>query len=173
MATDARDARLMQEGRFDDLVAAYLHVIRQRCLVRLRDPYDADDVASDIVIRLLRQLRSGRRFSVPFRVVVHKRIEWSVKDFFAESKRRRMLDRLMERDHEPLAEDDDLLQFLDHDEVVRLIDRLTGRDREILELVHVEDLSIAEAAQRLGIERNTADQRLYRARKRLKEILDG
>lgn len=174
MAADARDARWIAEGQFDDLMAAYFPIIRQRCRVLMwKTPYDADDVATEVVLRLLGQLRRGRTFSAPFRVIVHKRVEFSVKDFFAQARRRRMLDTLLERDFEPVAEDDDLLGFLDRDEVARLIDRLSGRDREILELVHVEGLTITQTAERLGIERNAADQRLYRARRRLKEIVDG
>lgn len=174
-ARDARDQALIAAGRFDEVVGAYYeHVILPRCRLLLgRHREAAYDVAHDVVLRLLRQLGSGKRFGVPFRVVVGKRVEWQVKTYFG------MLKRQSERttgpareDQEPWA-DDPYLDILDRDEVERLIDGLPARDREILELVYLTGLTIAQAAERLGIIRNSADVRLHRARNRLKERLDA
>ena len=175
-ARDARDRALIVAGRFDELVAAYYeHVIVQRCkllLGRAREQA-AYDVAHDVVLRLLRQLVAGKRYGVPFRVVVGKRVDWQVKTYFAAQKRQ--LERTagaLREDQEPWG-DDPYLDILDRDEVERLIDGLPERDREILELVYLKGLSIAQAAKRLGISRNGADQRLHRARNRLRERLDA
>jgi RNA polymerase sigma-70 factor, ECF subfamily len=172
-AADARDARLLEEGRLAELVAAYWPIIVQRCRLRVRDRYDADDVASDVVHRLMHQLARGKRFTVPFRVVVHKRIDWEVKGFFGRRRRARERETSIEALMEPWAEDESLVGILDRDEVEGLVERLPGRDREILEFVYLEGLTIQAAAERLGITRNAADQRLFRARQRLRESLDG
>ena len=44
---------------------------------------DADDVAQDVKLRLWGELRRGKTYSVPFRVVVHKVIGWTLKDHYA------------------------------------------------------------------------------------------
>lgn len=170
---DARDARLIAEGAFNELVAAYYWTIRQRCAVRVRHPSHADDVAHAVVMRLLHQLQRGRGFSVPFRVVVHKRIDWEVKDFQARQQLQRERTLSLEDANEPWRDEDSLLAVLDRDEVERLLSRIPERDREILEFVYLDGITIAQAAERLGITRNAADQRLFRARQRLKEIVDG
>jgi RNA polymerase sigma-70 factor (ECF subfamily) len=59
---------------------------------------------------------------------------------------------------------------------LRLQEALNGMDpidREVLTLRHFEELSNAEAAQVLGIEKTAASNRYIRALKRLKEILSG
>ncbi len=51
------------------------------------------------------------------------------------------------------------------------IRELAGNDREIILLFYYQGLSLKEIAAALGISENAANQRLYRARKRLKKIL--
>lgn len=170
---DPVDARLIEEGRFDELVAAYFYVIRQRCAARVRNPADADDVAQGVVVRLLHQLNRGKGFSAPFRVVVHMRIGWEIKDYFARQKRDQQRTVALEDVDEPWAEDDSNLAILDRDEVQRLLAQLPHADREILERVYIDAVPIAQAAEQLGISRNAADARLFRARQKLREVVDG
>lgn len=170
---DAHDARLIAGGRFDEVVADYYWTIRQRCGVRVRDRSDADDVAHAIVLRLLHQLHRGKGFSAPFRVVVHRRIDWEIKDFYSRRKVDRERHQPLDEAAEPWADEDSLVAILDRDEVERLLTQLPERDREILEFVYLDGLTIAQSAERLGISRNAADQRLFRARQRLKDLVDG
>jgi RNA polymerase sigma-70 factor (ECF subfamily) len=170
-AHDARDARLISARRFDELVAGYYEIIVQRCWLKVRDRSDAYEVAGNVVVRLLYQLGRGAGFSAPFRVVVHKRIDWEVKSFFARRRKERLRYVRLDEAEEPWREEDSLLAILDRDEVEGLLDRIPERDREILELVYLEGLPITRAAERLGITRNAADQRLFRARQRLKDLV--
>ncbi len=39
-------------------------------------------MAAEVAIRLLSELKRGRRYRVPFRVVVHKVIGWKIKEHF-------------------------------------------------------------------------------------------
>jgi DNA-directed RNA polymerase specialized sigma24 family protein len=65
-ARDAEDARLLEEGAYGQLVESYYGVILQRCQARVRTQ-DAFDVAAEAVVRLLGELKRGRRYSVPTR----------------------------------------------------------------------------------------------------------
>jgi hypothetical protein len=69
-ARDAEDIRLLEAHDHAKLLATYYPVIVERCRLRLPDP-DAYEVAHRVIERLLRELAAGRRYAVPFRVVVH------------------------------------------------------------------------------------------------------
>jgi len=55
--------------------------------------------------------------------------------------------------------------------VSEYVEKLPELDNEIIHLVFYEDLSYAEISELLGISADNARQRLYRAKKRLKELL--
>lgn len=60
----------------------------------------------------------------------------------------------------------------DRDRIRELLNQLTPHDREILTLVHLQQLSVVEAAVRLDLAPETARKRHFRAMKRLKHIAD-
>jgi RNA polymerase sigma-70 factor (ECF subfamily) len=64
----------------------------------------------------------------------------------------------------------DLLEIADIDAALR---RLPLEQREVLLLVALEQLSYSEAADALGVPVGTVMSRLYRARERLRVMLDG
>src|SRR5215211_709442 len=78
---DAEDALNLQTGDFAALLAPYLEIIRQRCLIAVRDG-QGEDVAQNVYLRLLKEHQAGRRYSVPYRVVVHKIVDWTIKAHF-------------------------------------------------------------------------------------------
>jgi hypothetical protein len=47
-------------------------VILDRCRIKVRREDDAVAVAAEVAIRLLSELKRGRRYRVPFGVVVHQ-----------------------------------------------------------------------------------------------------
>src|SRR3990170_6677764 len=81
-ARDAEDTRLLAAGEYSALVENYYETIIQRCRVRCRTEDHALDCAQAVAVRLLSELKRGRRYSVRYRVVVHKVIEWTTKGFY-------------------------------------------------------------------------------------------
>ena len=77
-ARDAEDALLLQTGDHATLIAAWYPVIQQRCLARAGDA--GWDVAHEVVERLLAELQRGRTYAVPYRVVVHNVVTWTIKE---------------------------------------------------------------------------------------------
>ena len=53
------------------------------------------------------------------------------------------------------------------------LNRMDAIDREVLVLRHFEELSNAETAQALGLEKTAASNRYIRALKRLRGAMDG
>jgi RNA polymerase sigma factor (sigma-70 family) len=166
---DARDADLLAGGRIDRLLATYELVILARCIRATKSAHDGQDVAQDVMFRLFREFQSGKRYpGVPYRVVVHQVTKWTLADFFAGR-----------RTDVPLPDDvdvagEDLGEQVVSDLWLRdLIATLPTAEREACTAVYLDGLGPEQAAERLGTTRNNIDQRLFHARKRLRDLLDG
>ena len=166
---DARDADLLTDGRIDRLLATYELVIIARCIKATKSVHDGHDVAQDVMFRLFREFQAGKRYDgVPYRVVVHQVTKWTLADFFAGR-----------RTDSPLPDDlelraDDPLDTVVSDLWLReLIAQLPEMERAACTLVYLEGLGPEQAAERLGTTRNNVDQRLFHARKRLRDLMDG
>src|SRR4051812_10300941 len=81
---DAFDKEQFDAGRIDVLLAKYRPIVVGRCIAKLRGHPDAEDVAQDVYLRLLGEFHRGKGYGdVPYRVVVHQVIGWTLKDYFA------------------------------------------------------------------------------------------
>ena len=166
--SDHDDADLLADGRIEHLLAKYEPVIVARCIKTTKSVQDGHDVAQDVMFRLFREFEAGKRYEgIPYRVVVHQVTKWTLADFHAGR-----------RTDVPLPDELDLAAEDVGDGVVsalwlrELLARLPERERATCELVYVEGLSPEQAARRLGTTRNNVDQRLFHARKRLRELMD-
>ena len=88
--SDAEDARHLSDGDIAYLLAKYEPVVRARCVARLRGDLAADDVAQNVMLRLLDEFHRGKRYGdVPYRVVVHQVVGWTLNDHFRRPPHRR------------------------------------------------------------------------------------
>ena len=165
-ARDVEDKRLLETGQHKQLLAGYFHPVRERCFLRLRDREAGDEAAQRVFLRLLAELRRGKSYPVPFRVVVWKVVEWTLAGLYPGAKQHSTLP----DDWDPAAPDA-YEGWEDEHDFGRLIADLPDRQREVLDLVHREGLSPAQAAERLGITRNAVDQALYNGHRKLVEKL--
>ena len=163
---DAEDTRLLEEGRFTELLAAYFHPVRERCFLRLRDRDAGDDVAQIVFVRLLRELQAGKRYAVPFRVAVWMVVEWTMRGTYPGAKEGPALP----DDWDGAASDAFAEWESSHDLGVLFAD-LPARQREVLELRYLRGLEIPEIADRLGLRRNAVDQALHNGHRKLRERL--
>lgn len=69
------------------------------------------------------------------------------------------------------AADEQLAQAETSQQVRAAMQRLTARQREVVVLFYLEDMSAREVAELLGLKTGTVEVRLNRARKRLAELL--
>ena len=166
---DALDERLLAQRRHDELLAAYYPVMLARLRLRVGDG-EAYEVVHRAVDRLLGELSRGKRYPVPFRVVVHQVTGWTLKGYMAE---RGKPFPTLPSDWD-LPGDTTLAEDVVADQWVRyMIGRLPpGRDREVAMLRYVEGMEIADIGEHLGIRRNAVDQSLHRAHGRLRKLMD-
>lgn len=163
---DAEDTRLLEASDHAALLAAYYPVIRERCRLRLAAD-DADEVTHRVVDRLLGELRRGKRYSVPFRVVVHMVIEWKLREHF--TGRRTYL---LPEDWDPEAPDP-YAGFESRYDFGVLVANLPETSRRVVALRYLGGLEIDDIAQALKMERNAVDQALWRGRKAILEKISG
>lgn len=163
-AHDLEDERLLDAGAYDELLARHYPAIVERLRLRLPDG-EALDVAHEAIQRLLEELRRGRRYRVPFRVVAHMVVSWKLKEHFGG----RSTFPLEGSDQEPAAPDE-LEALVDRLDATRRLAGLPEGERRALTLRYVDGLPIDEIARRLGMTRNAVDQALYRGHRRLRRV---
>jgi RNA polymerase sigma factor (sigma-70 family) len=167
-ARDAEDKRLLAEGEHKLLLAGYFRPVREQCFVALRNQDAADEATQRVFLRLLGELRRGKTYCVPFRVVVWKVTKWTLRSFYPAAKH----DATLPEGWDPDAPDA-YAEWEDTYDLGLLLADLPPRQRQVLDLAYREGLAPAEIAERLGINRNAVDQALHNGHKRLAEKLRG
>ena len=142
---------------FDLLIERYLPSIQRLCWSMLCDRSDAEDAAQETFVRSYRSLNrydAERPFAPRLRRGRRNSRELSLEDSF----------------HEPVAPEDEgpSQQAI---EAVRALSQLKDTYRLPLALFYLEDASVAEVAEALGISQGAARVRLHRGREQLREIL--
>jgi RNA polymerase sigma factor (sigma-70 family) len=163
---DAEDARMLEDGDIAGLLATYQDIIVGRCIARLRGNDGAYDVAQDVMLRLLAEFRRGKHYSVPYRVVVHQVIDWTLKEHFQEQNTAVPLPEGWEPAVEGSSEG-----VLSRYYLADLLASLPRETRKVLELRYLAGLEIEQIAERLGLRRNAVDQALHRGHTKLREAL--
>ena len=118
-------------------------------------------------MRLWRELAGGKQYSVPFRVVVHQVIGWTLGDHFAG----RPTHLALPEGWDPADPSDDHAELVDRDAVATLLEPLEGKTKAVLELRYLARLEIDEIAAELGMTRNAVDQALHRGHAKLRKTL--
>ena len=152
-------------------------------LSRRLPPQDVQEVAQDTFVRAFRSLPSYRG-DAPFRIWLLRIARHAAMDFWRKRYRRR--DRsFSDLDDSALLHVEDLRQedlagqqaARDAQAAARewleaALRRLSPDDRAVITLVELEDCSMEDAARRLGCGLSAIKVRAFRARRRLKTILE-
>jgi RNA polymerase sigma factor (sigma-70 family) len=163
-ARDEEDRRLLQAGEHTRLVESYYGVMLDRARIRTRTEADATEVAAEVAIRLLSELRRGRRYRVPFRVVVHQVIKWKLNEHFQPGK----VQEVELQEWLDAASTDSGSELEADAGFDALLDGLTELEQEVLRLRYVDDLDYGEIGKRLGREPNAVHQIHHRALTKLR-----
>jgi RNA polymerase sigma-70 factor (ECF subfamily) len=164
-ARDAEDQRLLEAGEHKLLLAGYFTPVRDRCFFRLGTRDAGDEAAQHVFVRLLGELRKGKTYPVPFRVVVWMVTEWTLRGFHVG---RREVE--FPEEWDPAGPDAFAEWEQDHD-LAALFADLPQRQRQVLDLRYRLGLTPAEIAEQLGIEANAVYQALHNGHAKLREKL--
>lgn len=168
-------ARRGEEEALERLVEAAYPFVRRWALVHTGDPAEADDLTQDVLITMIRTLdsyRGGAAFSTWL---------YSVTRNAAMDRHRRV------RRRQRLTEDDRTRVALEptpspspSDEVereqlrtllTRYLRSLPERQREVFDLVELQGMATAQAAELMGIEPVSVRAHLFKARRHLRAVI--
>lgn len=164
-ARDAEDALLLQTGDHAALIAAWYPVIQQRCLARAGDA--GWDIAHEVVERLLAELQRGRTYNVPYRVVVHNVVTWTIKEHWQGTPTNVPLP----DGWDPEAPEEGYLLVEQDLDLDALFAELNAGDRAVCDLRYRQGLEVAEIATQLEKDPNAVSQALWRAHRSLERLI--
>lgn len=167
--------RRAQSGDRDGLrklVEGVYPMVHRWALVRTGDPTDAEDLTQDVMIQMLRKLESYRG-TAQFSTWLYTVTRNAASDRFRRAKRQSGLTE-DPRTVEAVTpfEQPGMDAQMDGREVAGMVkvffQDLPARQREVFDLIELQGLTSAEAAERLGIEPVSVRANLFKARRTLR-----
>ncbi len=168
-ALDVRRTRDGDEAAFRRIVERHQGRIASMMWRFSREPEAHEELVQDVFIEAWRSL-DGYRAEAPFEHWLARIATRVGYRHWRERERERRITRVPLEDHPGLAAPERLEPSEAAELLHRLLQELSPRDRLVLTLRYLEDLSVAETAARTGWSRSMVKVQAYRARGRLKKI---
>lgn len=175
---DFRDVRASQEGdpaAYGRLVERYEDTISRQMWRFTRDPVDHRELVQEVFVDAYLSLNSFR-FKAPWlhwlRKVATRRGYQYWKRTTHEREARRALDRVDWPQWNAGTTLEQLSAKEAADKVHQLLTQLPPRDRLVLTLLYLEELSVDDISKRLDWSRSMVKVQAYRARKKLRRLLE-
>ena len=163
----------MRELLMKDFAGNYMEQLYYFCLKKTGDSYEAEDLTQDIALNILTAINGG---AIPesfsgwvWQIARNRYSRWA-------ARKHKVNDSVTGSDITDLDiadESDDILGEMIHAEEMNLLRRelafISGEYRNIVTAFYLEDRSIRDIAATLSLPESAVKQRLYRARKILKE----
>src|SRR5262245_1728188 len=164
-----------QGGRLTRLVEENLSWLRGWIVARVKDPDLADDLCQEAFLRAFRKL-SMLRDPDRFPAWLFKIAGNTLRDHLRrEARRRKRITFVpdLEDVDRPVAPGDPLAKEEAAEKLLEAIRELPRKLRDPLLLRHSKDLSYREIARILGISENAVQVRVFRARRKLRELCEA
>lgn len=172
------------ESAFEDLVYATERTVYNMALRACGgDEHDASDLSQDIYIKLWRSLASFRGDS-SFNTWLYRIVQNAAADRARKAARERTVsltaeaedgedgrDEIDIEDTSPTPEDA-LVESEANAGIMQALNKLSENHREIVTLRYLDGFSVLEIADILKIDEGTVKSRLFRAREKLKKLLE-
>ncbi len=175
------DAELLQAARSGDaeawrsLYQRYLPAVWRQAYARISDIHAAEDVSSEVMLALLRNIREFKIDSPNIGGWLRSVVEFKAADHFRKLVRNR--DHLQEfarqpNDREVAMPSAPLETGETRSLVLQALDQLPPRQREVLECKYLEALSVRDIASRVGETEKAVESLLYRARLEFRRLYE-
>ena len=167
---DARQREIIGE-----LISGWEPYFRPWLVIRI-GRHEGDEVASRVLLRLVRLLLRKHEFTAAWGAVVWQTVKDEAYRFYREHDNPReqpTADLYSDPEAEPYEDPLNELELDPDEDAHRLTDllgKLSDRDRRVIELTVLEERPRPETAASLGIKANALDQAKHRALKRLAEL---
>lgn len=155
----------------EELIDRYADMVYRLALTEVKNKTDAEDIFQEVFIRLLKNLHKLDSEEHAKAWLIRVTINCARKHFA--SYWNRNVDYITE-DTDMGKESEELDTLLEGDSpVLEAVRRLPEKYRIVVHLFYFEDFSVSEVSKILKTTENTIKTQLHRARKLLKEMLEG
>lgn len=161
---------------FEDVYGRYKHHTWLRIRARVRDPGAVADIHQNVFVTMARKIRQAN--GVPPRVerLLESLIEGEISNYLRVERRRRVAGE-PDGDVMPSSKPDPEQQYdraesaaAEKEAVLAIFARLTGYQRQLIELAHTEGLSLLEIGAIVDRSAGTVAVDLQRARERFRKV---
>jgi RNA polymerase sigma-70 factor, ECF subfamily len=164
-------------AEYNDIYGSHRARVLRLCRLLLSDPDEADDVAQEIFLKLLRQHRLGSN-SVAWgpwltRVTVNACRDRRRSGWWKWWRERHQDFEEADLPGRGLTPEQDALGRETRQEVWRSFQQLSARQQEVFALRHIEECSTEEVANILGLSPGSIKRHLYRAVHQMRKTLGG
>ena len=173
--SEARDRALLKAGDLDTLCAYYWDPVLAWIHTTARvSAGEAEDIRQEVFMRITREIRGGLDYRIPVGAAIFKIAGWTTRGYVERAAKRGEREAYSE-DIDPEGPDERAAYQLDQvgqdDDVTRLFAGLPDRERQLMTLVYLEKMTLAEAAEVMGIKGNNAHQIHHRAKDKLARLI--
>ncbi len=158
-----------REKTFNEAFQLYGDAIFRFSLVKVSNVQLAEDITQEVFMRFWQYLRSGNEMTNT-RSLLYTITNNLAKDWY-KRKKSDSLDAKMESGYTPASGEPSLEDVAVYEEVLRVIEGMDEKDKEVLILSYVEGLPPKDIGEIVGESANVISVRLNRAQKRLQEKL--
>lgn len=176
MQKDVPNERLEKTPAYDieTLIRQYGNDVLRTAYMYVKDIHSAEDIFQDVFIKVNQKLSTFEGNSSIKTWIIRITIN-TCKDYLKSAWSRKVIP-MMEYQEDGIASEadfDDVEKQDTKDLIMKEVLSLPSKYKDIVLCVYYQQMSLTEAANVLNIAEGTAKSRLSRARKRLKEALEG
>ncbi len=153
---------------FEAAYEAHADALFRYCFFKIGDREVAKDMLQDVFVKAWVYMQGNTVLQI--RPFLYKLARNSVVDWYRK-KKTASLEHLMDQGFEPSDRTSDTSAFAEKEQALKMMRNLSPEDQEIIMLRFVEELTIEEISETLGEKENTISVRIYRAQKRLRDIM--
>ena len=174
MALEDGEAKWSQNLEKEFLAAyeEYADALFRYCLMRIRDREIAKDITQETFSRAWLYLSKGKKIEY-MRAFLYRVANNLIVDI-ARKKKSASLDAMMEDDGFEAADEmaKDPAEIPQSREAMKLLGRLDGMYQTVISMRFIEEMSLKEIAEELGVSENVVSVRIHRGIERLKRMAD-
>jgi RNA polymerase sigma-70 factor (ECF subfamily) len=160
------------EKQFFKAYEKYSDAIFRHCYFRVFNKDKAKDLTQEAFMRTWQYLVGGAEVEI-IRAFLYRVANNLVIDY-VRKKKEQSLDRMREdQGFDPADESKDrLIRLLEGGEIIRVLNKLPSKYREVIQMKYLDDLDIKEIASALEETENNVSVRLHRGIQQLRDILE-
>ncbi len=157
------------EQAFLEAYDAFADAIFRHCYFRVSDRERAKDLMQETFTRAWQHLKGGEDVT-NIKAYLYQIANNLIVDYYRK-KKDLSLDIMQEEGFDPGFDDREHLEnFIAGSEAKELLGQLDDSHREVIVMRYIDDLSVTEIANTIGVSQNVVSVRLYRALKKLRNL---